>query len=77
MPPSQSMERHFGRKGFLACLSLRALQDGDTVDCVVTGSWSKKAAGEAKKYCKVNIVATGDNKSIPPAAEWKLSPEAK
>ena len=58
-------------------VSLLMLQEGDTVDQIVTGSWSKKAAGEAKKYCKVNIVATGDNKSVPPAAEWKLSPEAK
>lgn len=26
---------------------------------------------------QVNIVATGDNKSIPAAADWKLSPDAR
>ncbi len=53
------------------------MQEGETVDYIVTGSWSKKAAGEAKKYAKVNIVASGDNKSIPPTADWKLSPDAR
>ena len=28
-----------------------------TVDYVNTGAWSKKAIGEAKRYCKVNVAA--------------------
>lgn len=28
---------------------------------------------EAKKYAKVNIVATGDNKSVPDPSTWNLS----
>ncbi|GAB4817068.1 hypothetical protein N2152v2_004114 [Parachlorella kessleri] len=60
-----------------AAVPLNLTEEGESVDYLVMGSWSKKAAGEAKKYCKVNIVATGDNKSIPPTAEWKLSQEAK
>lgn len=28
----------------------------DTVDYIVTGAWSSKAAKEAEKYCKVNRV---------------------
>ena len=51
--------------------------DDDVVDYIVTGSWSKKAAGEAKKYAKVNVAATGDNKSIPDLSTWNLSPNAK
>lgn len=44
---------------------------------LVTGSWSKKAQEEAHKMgCDVNVVAKGDNKSIPPQSTWKLS-EAK
>jgi phosphoserine aminotransferase len=27
----------------------------DTVDYVITGSWGKKAAGEARKFCNVNV----------------------
>lgn len=49
----------------------------DTADYVVTGSWSKKAAEEAKKYLKVNIAAKGDGKSIPARDTWKLTPGAK
>lgn len=57
-------------------LNLTTGQD-DVVDHIVTGSWSKKAVKEAEKYAKVNIVATGDNKSVPPAGTWNLSDEAK
>ena len=60
-----------------AALPLNLTAEGDSVDYLVTGSWSKKAASEAKKYASVNIVATGDNKSLPPAATWALSPAAK
>lgn len=35
-------------------LNLTASND-DAVDYLVTGSWSKKAAGEAKKYAKVCV----------------------
>lgn len=51
---------------------------GDTVDYVVTGSWSKKAYEEAQKFgLNVNLTAKGDNKSVPPRDSWKLSPDAK
>lgn len=43
---------------------------------IVTGSWSKKAAEEAGKYANVNIVAKGDNKSVPARGTWKLTPGA-
>ncbi|CAL5221537.1 g3747 [Coccomyxa viridis] len=52
-------------------------QPEDTVDQAVTGSWSKKAAEEAGKYCKVNIAAKGDNKSVPDRSTWKLTPGAR
>jgi len=51
--------------------------ESDVVDHVVTGSWSKKAAEESAKYCKVNIAAKGDNKSIPAENTWKLTPGAR
>jgi len=51
---------------------------GDTADYVVTGAWSKKAFEEAGKLgVKANLVAKGDNKSIPARDSWKLSPNAK
>ncbi|MEW5301117.1 MAG: hypothetical protein WDW36_003996 [Sanguina aurantia] len=50
---------------------------GDEIDYLVTGAWSKKALEEGQKFCKANLVAKGDNKSIPDAASWKLSKNAK
>jgi phosphoserine aminotransferase len=60
-----------------AAIPLNLTAEGDTVDYVITGSWSKKAAEEAKKYCNVNIAAKGDNKSIPDVGTWNLSPNSK
>mmetsp|Transcript_7771 Transcript_7771/g.20701 ORF Transcript_7771/g.20701 Transcript_7771/m.20701 type:complete len:405 (+) Transcript_7771:92-1306(+) len=49
----------------------------DTTDYIVTGSWSKKTIDEGKKFTKANLVAKGDNKSIPAPSTWNLSPDAK
>ncbi|KAL4445818.1 hypothetical protein ABPG77_009017 [Micractinium sp. CCAP 211/92] len=59
-----------------SAIPLNLAAEGAVVDYIVTGSWSKKAAGEAKKYAKVNIAATGDNKSVPEPATWNLSADA-
>ncbi|KAI3438601.1 hypothetical protein D9Q98_001024 [Chlorella vulgaris] len=66
-----------GASSQFSAIPLNLSAEGDTLDYIVTGSWSKKAAGEAKKYGKVNVVATGDNKSVPDPSSWKLSPDAK
>ena len=52
---------------------------GDTVDYVVTGSWGKKAAGEAGKFCNVNVVADAADKNftyIPAESGWQRSDNA-
>ena len=48
------------------------------VDYVNTGSWSKKALGEAKHYARVNVAADAGEPyvSIPPVASWKRTPDA-
>lgn len=57
-----------------------------TMDYVVTGSWSAKAAEEAEKLsygAKVNIVAdarhysAGNFDNVPPHSHWKLTPGDK
>jgi phosphoserine aminotransferase len=58
---------------------LNLLTEGKTADYIITGTWTDKAATEAKKVGNVNIAATGaaDNFSrIPAASEWKLTPDA-
>lgn len=52
---------------------------GDTADYVVTGSWGKKAAGEAKKFCNVNIAADASDRNftyIPAESDWRRSENA-
>jgi phosphoserine aminotransferase len=65
-----------GASGQFAAVPLNFTKPGDVVDQIVTGAWSKKAAQEAGKYAKVNIVAKGDNNSIPDPSTWKLSENA-
>ncbi len=66
-----------GASTAFANVPLNLTKAGDSVDQIVTGSWSKKAAEEAKKYCKVNVAAKGDNKHIPEQKSWKLQKQAK
>ncbi|KAK9829638.1 hypothetical protein WJX72_007009 [[Myrmecia] bisecta] len=66
-----------GASAQFAAIPLNLTAEGDTVDQIVTGSWSKKALEEGGKYATVNLVAKGDNKSIPQRSNWKLTPGAK
>jgi phosphoserine aminotransferase len=56
------------------------LSRGETIDVVVTGSWSEKSYKEANKYCTSHLAATGAEgnfTSIPAAAQWQLSSNAQ
>lgn len=65
-----------GASTAFANVPLNLSKAGDTIDQIVTGSWSKKSAEEGKKYANVNIVAKGDNKSVPDRHSWNLSENA-
>ena len=61
----------------MAPLNLSA--EGQTVDYVQTGTWSKKAIGEARHYCNVNVVADSADKNftyVPSLDEWRRSDDA-
>jgi phosphoserine aminotransferase len=50
-----------------------------TVDYINTGSWSKKALGEAKRYAKVNVAAdeaASNYSTVPEQSALKLTPNA-
>jgi phosphoserine aminotransferase len=52
------------------------LSRGETVDVVVTGSWSEKSYKEAGKYCTPHLAATGTESNfttLPTPAQWQLS----
>jgi phosphoserine aminotransferase len=61
-----------------AAVPMNLAAAGQTVDYVNTGSWSKKAIGEAKRYAKVNVAADagGAYCSIPAIEGWTTSVDA-
>lgn len=62
-----------------AMVPMNLLRDKNTADYINTGIWSQKAINEAKRYCEVNIAASGESSqfySIPDFNEWRLNPNA-
>ncbi|XP_003706278.1 phosphoserine aminotransferase [Megachile rotundata] len=66
-----------GGTGLFAAVPLNMMTTG-SADYIVTGSWSAKAAKEAAKYGKVNLVVPKTTKytEIPDPSTWNLSPDA-
>ncbi|NDB25085.1 MAG: aminotransferase class V-fold PLP-dependent enzyme [Gammaproteobacteria bacterium] len=60
-----------GATGQFTAIPLNLAGAEATVDYVNTGAWSKKAIGEAKRFCKVNVIAdeAASNYSTVPAAD--------
>ncbi len=64
----------------MAMTPLNLVAPGGTADYVITGSWGRKAAAEAAKFCSVNIVADATDKNftyIPDESSWQRSDNAK
>ncbi|KAK5870883.1 hypothetical protein PBY51_003793 [Eleginops maclovinus] len=59
-------------------LNLIGLKEDKCADYLVTGTWSSKAAKEAEKYGKVNIVhpKLDSYTKIPDPSSWTLNPSA-
>lgn len=63
----------------MAMTPLNLAAQGEQVDYVITGSWGKKAATEAQKFCNVNVVADASDKKftyIPAENTWQRSDKA-
>jgi phosphoserine aminotransferase len=68
-----------GATAQFAAIPLNLSAQGERVDYVNTGIWSKKAIAEAKRYTDVNVVASaeGNNFSqVPAQSEWNCSDDA-
>jgi phosphoserine aminotransferase len=68
-----------GASAQFATVPLNLLRGKEQADYINTGSWSKKAISEAKKYCRVNVAASSEGtkfSSIPQRKTWELDPEA-
>jgi len=68
-----------GASSQFAMVPMNLLRGGDEADYLNTGSWSKKAIAEARRYCHVNVAASteDDNFTRAPAQdELNLGAEA-
>jgi phosphoserine aminotransferase len=68
-----------GASSQFAMVPMNLLRGKDKADYINTGSWSKKAIAEAKRYCSVNVAATSEDTkftTIPDRSGWALDPEA-
>ena len=60
-----------------AMIPMNLMKNG-VADYIVTGAWSKKAYKEAKKYGKINLVATSEDRNysyIPDVTDLAISPD--
>ncbi len=65
-----------GATGMFSAIPMNLASADSTVDYINTGAWSKKAIGEAKRYCKVNIAAdesASNYSTVPEQSALKLS----
>jgi phosphoserine aminotransferase len=68
-----------GATGQFSAIPLNLASPETTADYVNTGVWSKKAIGEAKRYCRVHVAADGQDSgyfSIPAQSSWRRTPGA-
>lgn len=68
-----------GATGQFAAIPMNLATPERTADYVNTGTWSKKALGEAKRYCRVNVAADAKDSeyfAIPPQSTWQRTPGA-
>jgi phosphoserine aminotransferase len=68
-----------GATSQFAMVPMNLLRGRAQADYVNTGAWSKKAIGEAKRYCSVNVAATSEATkftTVPSQDTWKLDPAA-
>lgn len=62
-----------------AMVPMNLLRGARSADYLNTGMWSSRAIQEARKYCKVNVVASTENvnfTTVPAFGDWSLSPDA-
>ncbi|MCP4986529.1 MAG: 3-phosphoserine/phosphohydroxythreonine transaminase [Colwellia sp.] len=71
---------HGGGRGQFSAVPLNLLPQGKTADYIVSGSWSKAAAAEAKNFGEINVINinqdSDDSASLIDSKEWPLNSDA-
>lgn len=68
-----------GGSSQFSMIPLNLFNNSKKADFIITGSWTKKAASEAKKYGTVNVLATSEAETfsyIPKVSKDNYSPDA-
>jgi phosphoserine aminotransferase len=68
-----------GATSQFAMVPMNLLRGRSHADYIHTGEWAKKAIGEARKFCSVNVAASSEDRKFtyaPPQSAWNLSPQA-
>lgn len=64
-----------GASSQFAMVPVNLLRGRDKADYINTGSWSKKAIAEGKRFCRVNVAASSEEQgftTIPQQSQWQL-----
>jgi phosphoserine aminotransferase len=71
---------HGGGRGQFSAVPLNLLPEGSSADYIVSGSWSKAAAIEAKNFGDINVInineESNDNSTLLASTHWPLNPSA-
>jgi phosphoserine aminotransferase len=68
-----------GATGQFAAIPLNLTTPDSLVELVNTGAWSKKAISEARKYCRVNVIAdeaASNYSTVPDPVALRVDPQA-
>ena len=68
-----------GATAQFAMVPMNLLRGKKSADYIHTGEWAKKAIGEAKKFCSVNVAASAEDRNfsyVPRQATWKSGADA-
>lgn len=68
-----------GASAQFAVIPMNLLRGRQKADYVHTGEWARKAIGEARKFCPVNVAASSEDRNfsyVPKQTAWRLDPEA-
>lgn len=68
-----------GATAQFAMVPMNLLCGKKSADYIHTGEWAKKAIGEAKKFCSVNVAASSEDRNfsyVPKPSVWKLNADA-
>ena len=71
---------HGGGRGQFSAVPLNLLPQGKSADYIISGSWSKAAAAEAKNFGDINVIDINQDSdgcsSLISSADWPLSKDA-